>query len=92
MSEIPQELINYMATRDRQRDEQVTTALGWRTPAELAVMKDAAVMGYVLGTRAVGDTEIPPDTAILRNVVAACLELPDLYPAIGAPESDGAGR
>lgn len=87
MTGIPEELITYLAVRDRERGVRVTAALDARTPAERVLMKEAAVMGYVQGMQAGRDSRIPPDSAVLRSVVAACLEMPDLYPAISAPEN-----
>jgi hypothetical protein len=87
MPEIPEGLLTYFANREQQRHEQVAAALEARTSAERTLMKEAAVMGYVLGTRASRDEEIPLDAVILQGVVAACLNSPDLYPAISAPET-----
>jgi hypothetical protein len=86
-AEIPEELIAYLAVRDRERGARVAAALEARTSAERVLMKEAAVMGYVQGMQAGLASKIPPDSAVLRSVVAACLEMPDLYPAISAPET-----
>jgi hypothetical protein len=88
MPEIPEELITYLAARDREREARVTAALEAHTPAELTLIKEAAVMGYVQGRQAGRDSEIPPDSAVLRSVVAACLAMPDLYPAIARTPGD----
>jgi hypothetical protein len=87
MTEIPAELLAYMAKREQQRHKQVASALEARTPAERTLMKEAVVMGYVLGTRASRDEEIPLDAVILQGVIAACLNSPDLYPAVSASET-----
>jgi hypothetical protein len=89
MSEIPPELLTYYAARKRQRDEQVAEALEGRTQTELALMREAAVMGYVLGMRTGRDYEAtPPDADILYGVVSACLVWPDLYPTISRTPRD----
>jgi hypothetical protein len=87
-TEIPEVLLTYFAARKQQRDEQVAEALEGRTQTELALMREAAVMGYVQGTRASRDQEIPPDADILYGVVAACLTWPDLYPTISRTPGD----
>ncbi|GAA4626676.1 hypothetical protein GCM10023196_035890 [Actinoallomurus vinaceus] len=86
-TEIPAGLVAYLAERDRHRARRVANALAERTPAERTLMKEAAVMGYVQGRQASRDAEVPPDSAILRSVVAACLDMPDLCPAISAHEA-----
>lgn len=88
MPEIPPEIINYLAVRDRQRAQEVDAALARRTPDELVLMKEAAVMGYVQGMQAGRDVEMPKDLALLRMVVGACLAMPDLYPAISRTPGD----
>lgn len=81
------DLRSYLAARDRHRNEQVTEALEALTPTQLSLIKEAAVMGYVQGKQA-PPGPIPPDTIILHGVIAACLALPDLYPAISAAARD----
>lgn len=83
------QLIDYIAERDRQRHEQVTAALDTLTPTQRAVIKAAAVMGYVQGTQAPPGEAIPPDSVILHRVIAACLAMSDLYPAIAALDQPG---
>lgn len=94
MSEIPQELIDYLAVRDRQRAQEIDAALQRRTPDEVQLMREAAVMGYVQGTRASRDEAIPKDLALLRMVVGACLAMPDLYPLISGyvPDEEEDGK
>lgn len=87
-TEIPKGLISYLATMDRYRARQVDAALRARTPDELILMKEAAVMGYVQGMQAGRDVPIPKDSAILRMVIGACLAMPDLYPAISRTPED----
>ncbi len=83
---IPEGLAAYLAARDRLRARQVSDALAALTPREQALVREAAVMGYVQGafdTGAIG-AKIPADSKILAAVIAACLAAPDLYPAIAA--------
>lgn len=87
MPEIPEKLLAYFAKREQQRHERVDTALMRRTSDELRLMREAAVMGYVLGKQTSRDEAVPGDLAILRSVVAACLAHSDLYPAISTPET-----
>lgn len=84
--EFPEQLIAYFAARERFRAQQVDAALARRTPDELKLMQEAAVMGYVQGMMAGRDVQIPKNLALLRMVVGACLAMPDLYPAISAHE------
>lgn len=81
---IPEYLITYLATRDAQRAEAVTAFLASLTDRERALIKDAAVMGYVRGMTHPKGERIPRDGQILAGVVGACLALPDLYPAVCA--------
>jgi hypothetical protein len=81
---LPDGLADYLAARDRERSEQVTEALESLTPDQRAVIKAAAVMGYVQGKQAPPGAAIPPDSVILHGVIAACLAMHDLYPAIAA--------
>ena len=88
--QIPPELIDYLVDRDRAREERIDQALGALTPRELALVREAAVMGYVQGDLAPQGQAIPPDTSILRRVVSACLTVPDLYPTLSdQPRSAG---
>lgn len=61
----------------------VLTAL---TDRERALIKDAAVMGYVRGTLHPRGEPVPKDGAIVTEVIDACLAFPDLYPAINPPQ------
>lgn len=86
---IPENLAGYLAARDRERAQQVGEALGALTPREQALVKEAAVMGYVQGALAAGAVhpQIPPDSAVLTEVVGACLAMPDLYPTLARGET-----
>lgn len=84
MAELPASLIAYLANRDAAHAQAVTDLLARLTPRERALIRDAAVMGYVRGRMRPRDEQHPKDGAVLAEVVDACLALPDLYPAINA--------
>jgi hypothetical protein len=79
--EFPAELLVYLAKREEQRAQRVTRALNALTERERALVKEAAVMGYVQGAMR-GDT--PPDSVAVHTVIDACFAFPDLYPTIAA--------
>jgi hypothetical protein len=83
--EIPEQLVRYIAARDRERDERVNRALDALTARERVLVREAAVMGYVQGWRTTGraSTEgegFPKDMEIVRLVIDACRAFSDLYP------------
>ncbi len=86
-------LARYLGIRDQQRAEATAKVLASLTDREHALVREAAVMGYVRG-RMAGDLPrtderpFPSDTAILAEVVGGCLGIPDLYPTI-AQAGDG---
>lgn len=84
---LPPELIRYFADRQQQRADAVNRALATLSPYERRLVREAAVMGYVRGTMAGRAdahqgrmTEIPKDSAVLFEVVDACIAMDDLYP------------
>lgn len=81
---LPAELVAYFAARDAQRADAVTAVLEELTPRERHLAHDAAVMGYVLGRMHPKDDPHPKDSAVVAEVIAACLALPDLYPGTNA--------
>jgi hypothetical protein len=83
-ADLPASLITYLADRDAAHAQAVTDLLDRLTPRERALIRDAAVMGYVRGRMHAQDEKHPKDGAVLAEVVDACLALPDLYPAINA--------
>lgn len=88
MPDLPESLIAYLAQRDAARADAVTAVLESLTDRERALVKDAAVMGYVRGmTHPMGEA-ILGDWAIVSEVIEACLAFPDLYPAINAHFED----
>ena len=83
MPEIDDQLAHYLAVRDRQRDDRVNRVVGSLSERERALVREAAVMGYVLGTQgATPSAEIPKDRVIVWRVIDACLAHSDLYPVI----------
>lgn len=81
---IPEALARYLNERDASRAEAVRTFLASLTDRERALVKDAAVMGYVQGRMHPKDEPHPKDSHVLVEVVGACQAFPDLYPAVNA--------
>lgn len=75
-------LVDYFAARESQRFADVNELLSRCTDREALLIKEAAVMGYVQGTRHSAGEDIPKDRQIAYGVLAACLVFPDLYPTI----------
>lgn len=86
-TDLPDALVAYLAKRDAQRADDVATFLATLTDRERALVKDAAVMGYVQGRRHPQGEKHPKDSWVLATVVDACLAFPDLYPAVNAQQS-----
>ncbi|MFD3531974.1 hypothetical protein [Streptomyces sp. NPDC058664] len=83
MSEgIPPQMLDYFATRERQRNEDIDERLSQFTRREWSLMREAAVMGYVQGTMHLKGEPHPKDTPVFRGVVYACMTQSDLYPVI----------
>lgn len=80
-AEIPDALVAYFADREAARHNAAAEWFGTLTDRERALVKDAAVMGYVQGMRH-HDLPVPKDSVILARVVEACLSITDLYQAI----------
>lgn len=81
---LPEALVDYQARRDADHADAVSTVLASLTDRERALVKEAAVMGYVQGQRHPRDEKCPKDIAILAMVIDACLAYSDLYPTISA--------
>lgn len=79
------DLRRYLAIRDQQRADQVARRLGRFTDRELALVREAAVHGWVLGVLQAGGgpRHILSDSQILGRVVLGCTSQSDLYPLIG---------
>lgn len=91
MTELPDTYVNYLVQRAAARADAVSAVLGALTERERALVKDAAVMGYVRGTMHPEGEKHPKDSAVLAEVIDSCLAFPDLYPAVNAV-SEGARR
>ncbi|GAA0501131.1 hypothetical protein [Streptomyces olivaceiscleroticus] len=85
---LPEYLVAYLMERDAQRASAVDTLLTSLTERERALVRDAAVMGYVRGTFHPRGEEVPLNKAIVAEVVSACFTFPSLYPAINADIED----
>lgn len=82
-------LAGYLDTRAQQRAEAVRARLERLSHRERALVREAAVMGYVHGaTFGPHRDKIPPDSAILAEVVEACIAHSDLYPSISGVPRD----
>ena len=76
----PAELAAYFETRAQQREQDIDERLAELTPRERSLVRDAAVMGYVLGRKDErAKTEFPKDTPIQRAVVYAALREDENY-------------
>jgi hypothetical protein len=84
-------LAAYLAEREEERNETVRRTLAAMTERERWLVREAAVMGYVCGQIAgsVGVDAIPHDSAVLVEVVDACLALDDLYPIMNSLAEEG---
>lgn len=90
-SQLSPELLAYLAKRATGRAARADVAWNTLTRYERRVVKDAAVMGFVLGdrhgrTRSVldSDDDYPTDMTIVQNVLEHCDSTADLYPYLGA--------
>lgn len=78
-------LARYLTVRARQRSDEAELVLTGMTKREIRLVREAAVMGFVRGGMGVqhdgdGARVIPKDSAILVEVITACLGMVDLYP------------
>lgn len=82
---IPAAVVAYIAERDDWRGREVRRRWAALSPRERRLVREAAVMGYVQGVRAVPgsfDVKIRPDREIVSMVIDACSSFPELYPTI----------
>ncbi|MFG2001723.1 hypothetical protein ACGFNU_21485 [Spirillospora sp. NPDC048911] len=87
-AQIPEDMVRYLAARDREHAREIAEALDTLTPREQRLIKEAAVMGYVRGSLATGArVQIPPDSVVLSDVVGACIANSDRFPLIGGGEA-----
>lgn len=87
-TELPAAYLAYLAKREQQRADAITDFLASLTDRERALVRDAAVMGYVRGRMRPQDEPHPKDSAVLAEVVDCCLAITDMYPAISTEEAD----
>lgn len=97
MIPMSEDLMRYLAARDRQHAEEIDRAIGALTERELRLVREAAVMGYVRGAMSVPGWAsrtrgVPHDQAIVAEVVGCCLAQSDLYPLISGRPADGEER
>lgn len=94
MIKMSADLMGYLATREQQRQANITAALERLSDRERLLIREAAVMGYVQGRFSVAasdGTPIPPDSQVLALVVDGCLAMGDRYPLISgyiAPDEE----
>lgn len=88
---IDEALVRYIVDGDRRRAEAADAVYNGLSHREQQLVREAAVMGYVQGVRAVpgGHREtIPPDGDIVRLVISSCQSFEDLYPLLGGDIAD----
>jgi len=77
------EIARNIAANDRRRAERVKDTLDGLSARERALLREAAVMGWVRGHWAAGGTQrAPADSAIVAEVVDAMFAFPELYPTV----------
>jgi hypothetical protein len=83
-SQFPVGLLDYLDARIQARGERVRDVLAALTERERRLVREVAVMANVRGMQRgqAGQLEIPGDTAVVTDVIDACLGMPDLYPTI----------
>ena len=94
-SGLPPALLDYFANRHAQ--EAMLTDQAWAalTPREQALVREAAVMGFVRGQFYGTERRTPKDSAIVRDVLTEVRGFADLYPTLNGltrPLPPEAGR
>lgn len=88
--EIPfdERLVQYFASRERDRQAQVEALLARMTKRERLIVREAAVMANVRGGMRAGanmaESKIPADSFVVADTLLACVSMPELYPALYA--------
>lgn len=82
--DVPEFLATYMERQRAARADAVNAVLASLTDRERALIKDAAVMGYVRGMTHPKGEQVPKDGQIVAEVIDACQAFPDLYPTVNA--------
>jgi hypothetical protein len=92
MSEIDEDLMRYLAGRDELHAREISAALDRLTDRERTLVREAGVMGYVRGMLRVPGgfkVAVPRDSAIVADVVGACIAMNDRFPLIaGRPAEE----
>ena len=81
---LPDGLVDYFARRQQERQAHAQRMWSLLKPRDQRLVREAAVMGYVLGTRSgiKPDDDFPRDSEIVAQVLLACENFGDLYPTI----------
>lgn len=95
--EMREGLQRYLAAGEKRRQDETTAMIDNLTEREQALVREAAVMGFVQGamaeaggvrakalTRESEGGTYPGDTNVMRLVVSHCHSMPDLYPTIAS--------
>lgn len=93
--ELLEGLARMMSANAQRRADRANTAVATLRPFERRLVREAAVMGYVLGQRegmvkgrqggsVIDDGDFPRDREILRWVIEHCDSTSDLYPYLAA--------
>jgi len=86
MTGLPEGLLRYFEIRERHRADEIAAVLNGLTVREQALVREAAVMGFVRGAIFASGgrktPEMPRDSRILAEVVGACLSMPETYPTL----------
>lgn len=92
MTDLPaaDRLIRYFELRERHRADEIATVLNGLTGREQALIREAAVMGFVRGaifaSGGRATPKVPRDSRIVAEVVGACLSMPKTYPTLTRTE------
>jgi hypothetical protein len=84
MTQLPADYLRYLAKRDADRATTTAETYAALTEREQRLVREAAVMGYVQGTRHPVGEKHPKDSWVTQLVVQECLAFPDLYPTFDA--------
>lgn len=91
--DVPAWMLDHLGEKLTPREAGVARVLSSMTERERALVKEAAVMGFVNGVHFQRDRKkgqrVPDDTDVLLSVIDACLSFADIYPTIsGCTKSD----
>ena len=75
-ADFPPGLLDYFEESARRREAAIDERLAELTPRERSLIRDAAVMGHVLGSLYREGEPYPKDTTVMRAVVYAALREP----------------